>query len=577
MSTSDLQSKIPEWAQDLTKKIRSRTVSQFILYNNVRDLVAYADPLKQNTAEYLSLGEYLAKTVFADRSAVIFYDISKGIYFLNPVMQAEFFKTMQLTQQDMIRQPSFALKAMEIFIRLSIEKKKSVAIIMDHAEMVVPMTLTSAMSLEDRKCLVMLKKWANDPNYFSNAVTVCLITDNLSDLNDRIVRNTTTEKIEIDYPNEQERLDFIRYYIQTEKNQKITNTFDKYAWVTPEQIAHTMAGLNRRQLHKLLAHARENQAIIDFIYLVAMKKEFIEEECFGLLEIIEPKQNLDAVAGYDPIKFKLRKLAQAIKAGKYDTVPMGYLFSGPVGTGKTFLVLSFVGEIGIPCVKFLNFREQWVGVTEANLEKILNLLKAMWPIGVIIDEADAFLGDRNEQGDSGTSNRVFAQLVSFMGDTYYRGKVIWFLITCRPDLLPIDMKRQGRAEEHIGVFYPDTPEERESLFKTMLKKFKVTLEEDIRLADVFDISHPISGADIESLITRVRMEQALNGVEKVTRDDIRKVFGDFIPTNDPENIELQTLSAVIESTSRELLPAKYREMSRSEIRGQFDELIRKIR
>src|ERR1039458_9691785 len=40
-----------------------------------------------------------------------------------------------------------------------------------------------------------------------------------------------------------------------------------------------------------------------------------------------------------------------------------------------------------------------------------------------------------------------------------RGKVIWFLLTCRPDLLPVDLKRQGRAEEHIALFYPDTQEE----------------------------------------------------------------------------------------------------------------------
>lgn len=565
---------MPSWAQDMARKILSRTVSQFILYNNVRDLVSYADPLKPGVTDYLSLAEYLSKTIFADRATVILYDISKGIYFLNPAMQTDFFKTMQMTQSDMMRQPSFALKAIEIFIRLSIEKKKSVAVILDHAEMIVPMTLSSAMAMEDRKCLVMLKKWAHDPNYLQNGVTMCLITDNLSDLNDRLVRNTATEKIEIEYPNKNERLHFIQYYIQTEKNQKSNNTFDRYSAVTTETIAHATAGLNRRQLHKLLAYARENRATIDFGYLVEMKKEFIEDECAGLLEIIEPRQNLDAVAGYDAIKAKLRGLAQAIKSGNHDTVPMGYLFSGPVGTGKTFIVLSFVGEIGIPCVKFLNFREQWVGVTEANLEKILNLLKAMWPIAVIIDEADAFLGNRNESGDSGTSNRVFAQLAGFMGDTYYRGKVIWFLITCRPDLLPIDMKRQGRAEEHIGVFYPDTPEEKNLLFKMMLKKYNVVPETDVSLADIFDVSLPISGADMESLITRVRMEQAVTGAASITTESLRKVFGDFIPTNDPESIELQTLSAVIESTSRALLPSKYRDMDRSAIRKRFDMLKR---
>jgi len=41
-----------------------------------------------------------------------------------------------------------------------------------------------------------------------------------------------------------------------------------------------------------------------------------------------------------------------------------------------------------------------------------------------------------------------------MGDTQYRGRIIWMLLTARPDLLPIDLKRQGRAEVHIPLFYP---------------------------------------------------------------------------------------------------------------------------
>jgi SpoVK/Ycf46/Vps4 family AAA+-type ATPase len=59
----------------------------------------------------------------------------------------------------------------------------------------------------------------------------------------------------------------------------------------------------------------------------------------------------------------------------------------------------------------------WQGVTEGNLERILNLLKAMSPIAVIVDEADAQLGNRSNAGDSGVSSRVFAQIAQFMGNT----------------------------------------------------------------------------------------------------------------------------------------------------------------
>src|SRR5437879_11131607 len=89
---------------------------------------------------------------------------------------------------------------------------------------------------------------------------------------------------------------------------------------------------------------------------------------------------------------------------------------------------------------------------------------------VIVHEADAQLGDRANSGDSGVGNRVFAQIAQFMGNTEFRGKVIWFLLTCRPDLLPVDLKRQGRAEEHIALFYPETNEERLAMLHAMQKK-----------------------------------------------------------------------------------------------------------
>jgi SpoVK/Ycf46/Vps4 family AAA+-type ATPase len=47
------------------------------------------------------------------------------------------------------------------------------------------------------------------------------------------------------------------------------------------------------------------------------------------------------------------------------------------------------GEIGIPCVMLKNFRSKYVGETEGNLERVLSVLRAMGPVMVVIDEADA--------------------------------------------------------------------------------------------------------------------------------------------------------------------------------------------
>lgn len=251
---------------------------------------------------------------------------------------------------------------------------------------------------------------------------------------------------------------------------------------------------------------------------------------------------------------------------------MGYLVCGPVGTGKTFMVTCFASEVGIPMVKLKNFRSQWQGVTEGNLQKILTLLKAMAPVAVMIDEADAYLGDRDATGDSGVSNRVFSQIATFMSDTANRGRIVWFLMTARPDLMPVDLKRQGRAEEHLALFPPHTKEERVELFEAMAKKTGIKMSEKYTPKVIEKGDQTFSGADMEAALTRAKFRAAAEGKKQVTPEILDLALSDFLPPTYPEEIELQTLSAVIECTSKELLPERYRDMDRDEILSTIEEL-----
>jgi SpoVK/Ycf46/Vps4 family AAA+-type ATPase len=248
------------------------------------------------------------------------------------------------------------------------------------------------------------------------------------------------------------------------------------------------------------------------------------------------------------------------------------MISGPVGTGKTFLTTCFAGEVGIPAVTLKNFRSMWQGVTEGNLERVLNLLRAMSPIVVIVDEADAQLGDRSSSGDSGVNNRVFAQIAQFMGNTENRGRVIWFLLTCRPDLLPVDLKRQGRAEEHLALFYPDSDEDRLAMFRAMQKKTGATISSPEAEAFFLQNCHNLSGADIEAVLIRARLKSVLEKDSAVGLDDIQSALADFIPASYPLEIELQNLVAVLECTSRSLLPEKYLSLDRGEIINRVRQL-----
>ncbi|MEX0712465.1 MAG: ATP-binding protein, partial [Pirellulales bacterium] len=229
---------------------------------------------------------------------------------------------------------------------------------------------------------------------------------------------------------------------------------------------------------------------------------------------------------------------------------------GPVGTGKTFMAECYAGSIGIPCVTLRNFRSKYVGETEGNLEQVLTVLRSLGPVVVIVDEADAALGNRRAEGDSGTSSRVFSMIASQMGDTRYRGKIVWMLLTSRPDLLPIDLKRQGRAEVHIPLFYPHDRGEIVAMFAAMAKKNKVKLPQ-AALPDV-DPERHLSGADIESIVLAAKRRAMSADRVELTRDDVERALEEFIPSAQGLEKELQEIAAVLECTQQSFLTPAWR-------------------
>jgi AAA+ superfamily predicted ATPase len=561
---------LPAWARQLSEKYYSRTIALFVLYGNVRDVV----PFRRNgSTEFLSLLPFLNGALFGQRDLVMAYDRGGGLTFANPAMQADF--TRALAGYDSFhgtnyaaalpRNPDGVLNLLDNYLRLRIADGKRIALAIDFAETIAPAGDVSSMSAEDRNALVILKRWANNPAFLRADVTICLIAENQIELNPGIVQHPGVAAIAVPMPGEDERLEFVQ-------QQLASTPLPDGSDVTPPTLAKLGAGLKRVQLQTLISQAVQNRQALTQKFLACRKKDLIEAESGGLLEFVESRFDLSMVAGSDQAKKKLQDAAAAIHAGKTEVLPMGYVICGPVGTGKTFLTTCFAGEVGIPAVMLKNFRSMWQGVTEGNLERVLNLLKVMSPIAVIVDEADAQLGNRASSGDSGVSSRVFAQIAQFMGNTELRGKVIWFLLTCRPDLLPVDLKRQGRAEEHIALFYPETEEERLAMLRAMQKKTGTQLSSPE--ADKLFLEHgaQLSGADIEAVLIRARMKRALVNEASVDADDLKSALEDFIPPSYPTEIELQNLVAVLECTSKKLLPKGFRDMDRTEVIRRAREL-----
>ncbi|MDR2964338.1 MAG: AAA family ATPase [Treponema sp.] len=566
---------LPAWAEEFAAKYGSNTANLYILHGNIRDYL----PHERKEGEFIfrRVQDYVSEILFGNQDIIAYYDRSSGVTFREPEMESEYLAAVpnftanpDVDKGDFVSyNPEISFPYLEKYFlsRIPSDKREKcrMVLIIDFAETIVPAGDLIRLEPADRYCMVTFKRWATDPKFIKGDISIILLTENLADISSRLTGSPSAIKINIPFPDVKVRESFLK---TKEKNEKLLLE----RGLTPEKLAVITSGLNLMNLNRLVGESYEEDKPITLDFMRQRKKEMIEDEAGGLLEFMETTYNLSHVSGHGFVKKRFKNAAKAIKMGRPDVLPMGYLIAGPVGTGKSFMVNAFAGEIGIPMVKFRNFRTKWQGETEANLEKVLNILVAMAPVGVMVDEADAFLGDRDQQGDSGTSNRVFAQIASFMGNTEYRGKIIWFLITCRPDKIPIDLKRQGRAEEHLALFYPETQKEREELFQTLVRK----LDLDIRNFPISDLfkkyKHEYSGADLEAVLVRAKLIAAMDERVFVRREDMEEAMSDFVPADHPYDVALQNLVAVLECTSKEMIPKEFQKMSRSEIMKNIQEL-----
>ena len=574
----------PAWAERLGDAYLAGRSCLFLLHGNVRDLVPLGPP---GPAEaWGTVPDFLARELFGRWDIVLAYDVGKG---LRPLAgnDGNRLRTMVqwLTERlgpavNWPRDPDAAIAALDGLLERNLidppEQRKRIAVVVDYAQYLAPAGDAASSARAGAGRLVRLLAWATNPLLRRVNVAVVLVTDVLAEMHARLVTNPAVTTIDVPLPEAAERE---RFAITTARAAGVSD--DQLDAV--KRTAALAGGLSLESLRAVITMAAREGTPPDGPEFARTKKDLIERSCQGLVEFVQPRLSLDAVAGHAAAKDRLESDAKAIKRGQLESAPMGYLICGPVGTGKSFIAECYAGSVGIPCAVLKNFRSKYVGETEGNLEHALDVLRSLGPVVVIIDEADAALGNRDQGGDSGTSARVFSMIARQMGDTRYRGKIVWMLLTSRPDLLPIDLKRQGRAEVHIPLFYPHDQAEMDAMFTAMARKAKATLAPG--LPGPIDLSLGLSGADIESIVLAAKrkgLDRAADAGQSppnsISADDLRAAIDDFLPSAQGLEKEMQEIAAVLECTEKRFLPEHWRdEVGKPGGRARLQERLSAIR
>ncbi len=572
----------PPWVQEMREIFRAGTISQFLVSGNVFDLVPWRG---ESGLKYLPLKEFLAQVLFGSFDVVLYYSRGAG---LKPLKgQEEFHRYLKIldewtqttfTSGRLPREASQALEMMDSFLRYSqtrtvVEKGQVVraplrtAVLIDFVQYIVPQADPAHMNDRSTETLIRLLDWASDPGMLGAQLATVLLTENLAGLSRSLVENPYSAKVQIPLPSESDCLEYLEFL----KGQ--FPDLESACELPLASMAGKLVGLTRVNILHMVALAVRNQRPISVKYLADLKKELIEKECYGLLEFVEARRTLQDVAGLAEAKAWLRQDALLIREGKLRSVPMGYLMTGRIGTGKTWLTNCFAGEVGVPFVVFKNFRDKWMGATEGNLEKIFQVLRALGQVIVFVDEADQMTGKRGGGDESGVSGRIYAMLAAEMSNTANRGRIIWVFATSRPDLVEVDLKRPGRLDVHIPLFPPQSDAERQELFVAMARKVGLPPEELPELPPGLDVG----GNEMEAVMVRAQRQFDLQAqAERSLKEVLAEVVSQYRPVPHRRNLEYMDLVAVKECTDEAFLPECHRHLEPAELDRRLDELKREL-
>ncbi len=594
MTENDLRNAtdLPRWMLTLRERYLQTDTCAFILHGNVHDLLFCNGRL-------YSMSEFLEAYFSLSGKTVIYYDPGKGLEIRDPehafaaakvlckgdaALTQRIFPRNEQTPKAMVqanlarelaglRDPDASLELAE---QLLLDPQLTCALILQYADLIAPDGSTSSLNFAERTAMARLHRWSLSREIVGSGNLILMLTSSLSDLSRLLVRNPRMMSLEVPLPDEHRRCHFLQHLLSN------------YPENTISQLTRITGGLQIRQIEDTIRPSMRQKQSSDkafFDGISARKKEILEQECVGLIEVVEPHHGFEAVGGQETVKKALLKVCAHLKAGNTAQVPMGILLVGPMGTGKTFVAEAFAKECGLAAIKLKNFRDKWVGSTEANLEKILSVIDGLGEIIVIIDEGDRSLGGGD--GDSGVQSRVMARLKDFMSDTSHRGRILFVMMTNRPDKLDTDMKRPGRFDLKIPFFHPGNAAERLSMLYSVMRRHHIiaNLPEDEALA----IMEPLDGyaaADLEAVAMLAKDEAEIRKLEApkipgliedlddadatVEICDLRQAVEDFMPTRELEMIEYMELLAVHEASNRRLLPEKFRNI-------QVEELNRRLR
>jgi hypothetical protein len=545
----------PAWAVRLADDYESGAATQFVLHGAVDDRLPEGDRLRP-------VPDWLVAALLPAFQVVFTYDLGNGLRIERGRELAERW-TALAGGATLPRQPRPAVETVTAFLRylhnlqaLGQGAPPAVAFIVRGADQVCP---AGPGTHEQAGLVSLIRDWSTAAPFIGLPFACILIADSLADLHPLLARNPAAGVIEVDLPD--------RAILAAGLERLRTQAPAAFpAGADTGRLATQLTGCSLVAVESAVRRAAHRRAPITDAEIGALKKGLVEGEAKDLLEFITSTRSLADYHGQEAMKAQIRQDAALWKADDLAALPMGYLLCGPVGTGKTYLVECIAGEAGVPVVKLKNFRDKWVGSSEANLEKIFRLVHALDRCMVFVDEADQALGRRSgDANDGGLSGRIYARFAEEMSNTRNRGRVMWLLASSRPDQIEVDLKRPGRIDVKVPLLPTATPVESASLLAALLKRRGLALDDAATAALVGRVPVRLTPGAAEAIAVKAYRLSRTQGLAPVAAAEA--ALAGWQPPVPPAVMEFQMRLAIREASDLAFVPPEFRHLAAADADG----------
>lgn len=318
-----------------------------------------------------------------------------------------------------------------------------------------------------------------------------------------------------------------------------------------ERIVAGVLGLTAAEAEQTLSRGAVQHGTLnvpEVLRTIKEEKAAIIKKSEVLSVISEDLQaDRNEIGGYELFLTWLERRRHAYRADARDAkidYPKGVVLVGPPGTGKSMVAAAAAKQLGLPALR-LDVGAVFgslVGESESRMRAALRQVEAQRGCVLLVDEIDKALGGaHSSKGDSGVTQRVFGQFLSWLADK--RDPTFVIATMNRTEAMAPETLRAGRFDAVFATDLPTT-EERRQIFNIHLAKRGVAPTALDMSADdweaLLELTADFVGSEVEQMVVEARhISWSERNTGLPSFDDLHQAAQQITPLSriDPEGLQ----------------------------------------